>query len=280
MMKRALILGKRTFSAFPKSNVRVTQPFRTRCASASQTSHLDQPGIVIPPLPESSVKTDIFEALPGFEQCSSHACDHVITILRENGFVDSRIVDVVVGAPRIVELSDSLNEILSFWRTLFRTEEAFFKVISTYPLLLYLKPSAVEKRKSELFTVFPNKDIFRLLEECPQVYIDDWETIMAKVYYIVNTMCISQGEIAKSNILSYPLIHIKTRHQFLLRCNKYITPKPKDLKTRNPSLHKIVKLPTDNFVKLAGLSKEEYKVFEKLMEMEDETVDDDDDGID
>ncbi|KAK8776529.1 hypothetical protein V5799_030124 [Amblyomma americanum] len=218
----------------------------------------------------SSLKADIFEALKGYPVSSGHLYDSVVRTLITHGFEDKQVVQVVTKAPRIVELHGSLANILCFWRTLFRSEPAFLKTIAEYPELLYLRPEAVEERKKELFTVFPNKDIVTLAETCPQAFVDDWDTVMEKVDYITHAMVISPEHIINSGALGYSLLHIKTRHQFMLCCGKYRTPKPKEVTTTNPPLAKIIGLPLRLYLNICGVTEEEYHVFEKLMAKERE----------
>lgn len=230
-----------------------------------------------------SLKADIFKALKGYPVSSDHLYDSVVRTLISHGFEDKQVVQVVAKAPRIVELHGSLSDILSFWRTMFRSEPSFLKTISEHPELLYLRPEAVEQRKKELFTVFPNKDIVTLAESCPQAFTDDWDTIMEKVHYITHTMVISPEHIINSGALGYSLLHIKTRHQFMLCCGKYRTPKPKEVKTTNPPLAKIVGLPLRLYLNICSVTSEEYHVFEKLMAKEQERYeaeDRDDDDLD
>uniref|UniRef100_A0A023GAT7 Uncharacterized protein n=1 Tax=Amblyomma triste TaxID=251400 RepID=A0A023GAT7_AMBTT len=229
-----------------------------------------------------SIKANIFEALKGYPVSSDHLYEIVVQTLLSHGFDDKQVVQVIAKAPRIVELHSSLGNILTFWRSLYRSEPAFLKTMSEYPELIYLRPEAVEERKRELFTVFPNKDIVKLAETCPQVFIDDWDMVMEKVYYITHAMVISPGHIISSGALSYSLLHIKTRHQFMLCCGKYRTPKPKEVTTTNPPLAKIVGLPLRLYLNICGVTAEEYDVFEKLMakEKEREDAEDSDDDLD
>ncbi|XP_049517891.1 uncharacterized protein LOC119442153 [Dermacentor silvarum] len=157
-----------------------------------------------------------------------------------------------------------------------------YPTMSEYPELLYLSPEAVEDRQKELFTVFPNKDIVKLVETCPQAFVDDWDEIMEKVNYIAHGMVISPEHIISSAALGYSLLHIKTRHQFLLCCGKYRTPKPKEVTTTNPPLDKIIGLPLRLYLNICGVTAEEYHVFEKLMkkEQEREADEDSDDELD
>lgn len=230
----------------------------------------------------SSLKTDIFEAMKGYPVSFDHLYDSVVRTLIRQGFEDKHIVQVVTKAPRIVELHGSLSDILSFWRTMFRSEPVFLQTMSEYPELLYLSPEAVEDRQKELFTVFPNKDIVKLVETCPQAFVDDWDEIMEKVNYIAHGMVISPEHIISSAALGYSLLHIKTRHQFLLCCGKYRTPKPKEVTTTNPPLDKIIGLPLRLYLNICGVTAEEYHVFEKLMkkEQEREADEDSDDELD
>lgn len=228
------------------------------------------------------LKTRIFEALKGYPPSSDHLYDSVLRTLISHGFEDKQVVQVVTKAERIVELHKSLNNILSFWRTMFRSEPVYLQTISEYPELLYMMPEAIEERKQELFTVFPNKDIVRLIETCPQAFIDDWDTVMEKVTYIVHAMVIGAEHIVNSGALAYGLLHIKTRHKFLLCCGKYRTPKPKEVKTNNPPLHNIVGLPLRLYLNMCGLTAQEYFVFEKIVarEHERENMEDSDDDDD
>ncbi|KAL1417459.1 hypothetical protein MTO96_000559 [Rhipicephalus appendiculatus] len=166
-------------------------------------------------------------------------------------------------------------------RTLIRQGASPFswRLYPSIPELLYLRPEAVEERQKQLFTVFPNKDIIKLAETCPQAFIGDWDEIMEKVKYITQVMVISPEHIISSSALSYSLLHIKTRHQFMLCCGKYRTPKPKEVTTTNPPLDKIIGLPLRLYLNICGVSADEYGVFERLMirEQEQEKAEDSDD---
>ncbi|KAH6939463.1 hypothetical protein HPB50_018496 [Hyalomma asiaticum] len=265
-----------TFERIPTYRLHGTpSSFRT-CSYAS--SQPQTPGR----LAESRVatlKTEIFEAMKGYPASFDQLYESVARTLIRQGFEDKHIVQVVTKAPRIAELHESLSDILCFWRTMFRSEPVFLRTISEYPGLLYLSPESVKQRQKELFTIFPNKDIVKLAETCPQAFIDDWDEIVEKVKYVTHAMVISPEHIISSAALNYSLLHIKTRHQFMLCCGKYRTPKPKEIKTNNPPLDKIIGLPLRLYLNLCGVSDEEYYVFEKLMakEQEREEADDSDD---
>lgn len=228
----------------------------------------------------TTLKTEIFEAVKGYPVSFDHLYDSAVRTLIRQGFKNKQIVQIVTKAQRIVELHESLSDILSFWRTMFRSEPVFLETISEYPELLYLSPEAVKDRQKELFTVFPNKDIVKLAETCPQAFIDDWDEIMEKVKYITHVMVISPEHIISSAALSYSLLHIKTRHQFMLCCGKYRTPKPKEVTTTNPPLDKIIGLPLRLYLNICGVSPDEYGVFERLMIKEQEEENSDDDELD
>uniref|UniRef100_L7LYC2 Putative mterf domain-containing protein 2 n=1 Tax=Rhipicephalus pulchellus TaxID=72859 RepID=L7LYC2_RHIPC len=246
-------------------------------ASAEQQTHRRSDSRV------TTLKTEISEAMKGYPVSFDNLYDSTVRTLIRQGFKNKHIVQIVTKAQRIVELHESLNDILCFWRTMFRSESVFLETISEYPELLYLSPEAVKERQKQLFTVFPNKDIVKLAETCPQAFIDDWDEIMQKVKYITQLMVISPEHIISSGALSYSLLHIKTRHQFMLCCGKYRTPKPKEVTTTNPPLDKIIGLPLRLYLNICGVSEDEYGVFEALMIREqekEEAEDSDDDELD
>uniref|UniRef100_A0A131YNS6 mTERF domain-containing protein, mitochondrial n=1 Tax=Rhipicephalus appendiculatus TaxID=34631 RepID=A0A131YNS6_RHIAP len=242
-------------------------------ASAQQQTHRRADSRV------SNLKTEISEAVKSYPVSFDHLYDSTVRTLIRQGFKNKHIVQIVTKAQRIVELHESLSDILCFWRTMFRSESVFMETISEHPELLYLRPEAVEERQKQLFTVFPNKDIIKLAETCPQAFIGDWDEIMEKVKYITQVMVISPEHIISSSALSYSLLHIKTRHQFMLCCGKYRTPKPKEVTTTNPPLDKIIGLPLRLYLNICGVSADEYGVFERLMirEQEQEKAEDSDD---
>uniref|UniRef100_A0A224YU35 mTERF domain-containing protein mitochondrial n=1 Tax=Rhipicephalus zambeziensis TaxID=60191 RepID=A0A224YU35_9ACAR len=242
-------------------------------ASAQQQTHRRADSRV------SNLKAEISEAVKGYPASFDHLYDSTVRTLIRQGFKNKHIVQIVTKAQRIVELHESLSDILCFWRTMFRSESVFMETISEHPELLYLRPEAVEERQKQLFAVFPNKDIVKLAETCPQAFIDDWDEIMEKVKYITQVMVISPEHIISSAALSYSLLHIKTRHQFMLCCGKYRTPKPKEVTTTNPPLDKIIGLPLRLYLNICGVSADEYGVFERLMirEQEQEKAEDSDD---
>lgn len=236
-------------------------------ASAQQPEHRRSDSRV------TTLKTEISDAVKGYPVSFDHLYDSTVRALISQGFENKHIVQIVTKAQRIVELHECLSDILCFWRTMFKSESAFLETISEYPELLYLSPEAVQERQQQLFTVFPNKDIVKLTQTCPQAFISDWDEIMEKVKYITHVMVISPEHIISSGALSYSLLHIKTRHQFMLCCGKYRTPKPKEVTTTNPSLDKIIGLPLRLYLNICGVSADEYGVFERLMIREQEQED-------
>ncbi|XP_064456770.1 uncharacterized protein LOC135367428 [Ornithodoros turicata] len=216
-----------------------------------------------------TLRESICREIPCFPVGSERECDNVIRIFRGHGFTDKVVREAIIRAPRMVELSKQINDLLCVWRGIFKDENNFLKAIGSYPELLYLKPSAIETRRDQLLTIFPRGDIMKLMQICPRVLVDEWEEVLTKIDYVVLTMGIKQEDILKSKVLSYSLPYIKVRHLSLLRCGVYKTPKEKDRQNNNPPLKQIFDTPTGRFIQLAGLTQEEFEVFEKMVSIYD-----------
>ncbi|KFM81996.1 hypothetical protein X975_18919, partial [Stegodyphus mimosarum] len=80
-------------------------------------------------------------------------------------------------------------------------------------------------------------------------------------------MGVDQKSIVKSTALQFDLNHIKYRHTFMLRAGCYRLHKRAKI-SKNPPLHKIFSRNITTFLKLTGLTEEEYSVFCECYELE------------
>ncbi|XP_054716386.1 transcription termination factor 4, mitochondrial-like [Uloborus diversus] len=205
-----------------------------------------------------------------------------LTILHDFGFKAGQVNRISASSQNVLNLREKdLMTNLKGWLA-FGMSDKLFTTLTSHPELITLSPSFVDKRYDELMTVFAKKDIHKLLITCPQVFLDDFSTVQEKVSYIVHSMGVEQKSIVKAEALQFDFQHIRCRHLFLFLAGHYRLMKKK-FNPKNPPLNKVFSRNMDTFLKLSGLSFEEYAAFcECFDEIEAMQIyeDADDDSID
>ncbi|GFQ76539.1 uncharacterized protein TNCT_428071 [Trichonephila clavata] len=205
-------------------------------------------------------------------------------LLLNFGFSVGQVNHILNSPACILSLNEKdLSSNLMIWYS-FEIGKKLFTTLTGNAELLTLDPTYVDSRFSELMTLFTKKDINKLLVTCPKVFLDDFETIVEKVSYIVHKMEVEQNSIVKSYALQSDLKHIKCRHAFMCRSGHY-KPVKKNEKSKNPPLDKIFSRNIETFLKLTKLTEEEYLVFcdiceeERYLLMHDDDLDDEEESF-
>lgn len=191
-------------------------------------------------------------SLIGYER----ECDYAVRLFRDHGFDDSIIQDVMIRSPGIVRIADKMDTMLCVWRGIFKNEKNFLKAIGTHPELLYLKPSAIETRQEKLLTIFARRDLVKLLDMCPRVFVDEWDEVVAKIDYALCTMGLKQRDLITSQLLNYSLSSIRVRHLFVHQSGVH--------NTKVKTVGKLFDTSIEELVATTGLSEEEFHVFESM----------------
>ncbi|GFS82954.1 uncharacterized protein NPIL_534341 [Nephila pilipes] len=205
-------------------------------------------------------------------------------LLHNFGFSEGQINHILNSPAAVLRLNEKdLTASLLNWCT-FEMEKKLLTTLTGNAELLTLDPTYVNLRSSELMTLFTKKDINKLLVTCPKVFLDDFETIVEKVSYIVHSMEVEQKSIVKSYALQFDLKHIKCRHVFMCRSGLY-KPLKKNSKSKNPPLDKVFSRNIETFLNLTKLTEEEYIVFydlyddERYLLMHDDDLEDENENI-
>lgn len=191
---------------------------------------------------------------------SNSKCGAVSTILMKYGFSGEQADYIITSAPEILNLDEkSIKSNIINWFSFKMSEKNLFRSLTSSPELLLLNPEFVNAHVRELLTVFTNKDILKLLKIHPKVFLEDWDTIMEKMEYLLHYMGAEQKTIVKHGALQYSLEHMRQRHLFLLYTGKFKSPTAKK-KPKNPPLD-IIFGKLGSYLNLTGLCKEEYVAF-------------------
>ncbi|XP_023235604.1 uncharacterized protein LOC111635317 [Centruroides sculpturatus] len=204
--------------------------------------------------------------------------NNTIEILNKHGFSINDIKNILMTVPSILEIKpNDLNNTINKWREQKLGEKKLLMIINNTPWLLLLKDKYIDERVKDIYKMFTNLDRHKLLEICPLIFIEDWNSILEKIQYIQEAMGFTQMQIVKGKCLEHTLLHIKTRHMCAVMCGKFKRLSPKKNILTNISLKKIADTTNRDFAKICGISLEEYYVFCDIMkELDlDENSDDD-----
>ncbi|CEF68430.1 Hypothetical protein SRAE_2000308700 [Strongyloides ratti] len=150
-------------------------------------------------------------------------------------------------------------------------------IICKCPVLLFSGDSKeMLKLVGSLSNFFTKNQIKCILRNSPQCVLMNFEQIEEKYEYIYFLMGIEGDEFKMcKKWIDMPLDEIIKRHEFLLKCGRYVTPDPKrlQLQKENPPLYRIID--TDSVIfatQVASVTYEEWVIYEglheKLKEME------------
>lgn len=200
--------------------------------------------------------------------CDRLTWEKVLTYLKDCGISPKNIIKMLTDCPQIL-LRDvnKMEEIFSCLRSHGFADRKLHNLIVKIPSLLILDSKFISEQIAFLMTLFTRSDILTLALKCPNVLVDDTDHIEEKVQYIVHEIGVDQKQILSSYVLLHDLAYVKLRHQLFLRTGFYKKPHPKKT-NKNPTLSFIVDTSTGDLIKHIGLSLEEYRIFEKLFNVE------------
>lgn len=193
--------------------------------------------------------------------------DMVLTFLSAYGLSNNHLCKVFKKFPAILELStEKLDLVIENLRQIGIYSQNLPQLISDYPEIFLLSSNAIQKRSKQLRYLFKTVDVVMLIRKSPGILCEDWDNIEKKFHYVFGTMGITQPQIRYSNLFSYSLEHIQTRHLWVERCGLFRKFKAKEEKRLNPRLSSIIDTSDQDFAKKFGdMTVQEYKTFCKLV---------------
>lgn len=191
------------------------------------------------------------------------------------GFTKDNSIKIIDKYPNILRLSTKqIGDRLEMWHFAKFSQTQYFELFVQCPELLELDDEhRISKRYTQLqeIVVTP-KNIWRLLMSCPNVMVDDIESIRGKVDYILTKMEADETDLVKSGSLGLSLQQIKSRHTILVRLGIF---KKRNRKAsvldpnKNPRLFRIMDSSDAEFAsKTCGISMKELEAFYELYERE------------
>lgn len=191
------------------------------------------------------------------------------------GCSPTSVVYMALKYPKILKMPpERLQNAWTNWLGCFHQNDPVRNLIISYPMLLSLNKHEIDSKFSHLRAVIgSNKFVAALLMKSPQIMFQRLSDLQKVSDYISEEMIVrNAADYYKSVALGCTFEEILTRHIFLVRCGKYRTPDLKQnekIPTGNPSLSEMYDTSEEEFAtKIAGLTLEEFVVFQAMFETE------------
>ena len=240
--------------------------------------HAGSFGSLIDQLLQSKFKesdiSSLFSQSPSLLDCHVEALRKAFEFFHDEGFYPAEVCGILAEVPELVssDYAEATNVIL-FLREFGYKERRFQQAVAECPQILYQKPDVICARLSNLSTIFVKADVQKMLKGGLSLLLEPAESLAEKMEYIYYDMGLREDAMVEANAPQYSLSHIRLRHQILLRAGLYDKPNNRGISRRiNPSLSDILGRTDTQFVKkVAGVTLEEYKVFESILDLESAT---------
>ena len=146
------------------------------------------------------------------------------------------------------------------------------ELIQNYPWLLLIPAHKIAKKFHDLLQQIEiaRLELPLLCCNAPSVLTDEIDDIMEKHLYFHFIMAHRDfSEVAQSGAFNFPMQHIKLRHQFLHRRGQYLKySRHGSSKFSNPPFTDVFCSSDEKFCEVANCDLKEYRLFEKLFEVE------------
>lgn len=238
-------------------------------SSVGAVKYLNEIGVKNPKLLKD------IENIPVLSSGGPDAWKNVIISLEKFGVNIETVAKIVVRNPVLLQLTPQrISFAWTIWLDCCHERELVQSLITLYPEFLNLKRDHVHERFDHLKAVTGStKFTVDVLKRSPQIMYRSMSELQKVSDYLSEVMVVrNASEYYKSAALGVTFKELATRHVFLERCGKYRTPKLKQsetIPTGNPTLTQIYDTTDKEFAtKVAGLTLEEFVVFQSMFETE------------
>ncbi|KAK7866840.1 hypothetical protein R5R35_006017 [Gryllus longicercus] len=222
---------------------------------------------------EDELFVDSLKNCPDLLHVSSNKWESCFRELMNNGLSAEETLYVITKYPPLLLTNvKDFSTGFKYWRGVELGEKNVLSLLKTCPQFLLVRGQQISLRVAHLKTVGSDKAVVKLLKNAPRLMFDNWNDVLAKLSFLIDEMRIERKQVLKSYALNRDLLFLKSRFVFLERCGKYVKPKldpDPNIPSKNPPLKSIVEEDDETFsTQVAGVTLEEYEVFQELYTME------------
>ncbi|KAL7028774.1 hypothetical protein ACKWTF_005989 [Chironomus riparius] len=212
---------------------------------------------------------ELLTVAPELSRYPAEQWEKSFNTLRRIGFNANKFAHMASQHPKIlIKSEDKLSTAMNQWRAFNFGEKLTFQLLERYPELLDVRNFHLTNANLGVINSFVGqKNGYKVLRNSPNVATEQTDLLKEKIEYLQDVMRVDPVEVYKSDVFSYDLLKIKTRHMFLERLGMYFKKKQGDKNdaheiNKNPKLSKIVDSSDKRFAtKLCHVTLEEYETF-------------------
>ncbi|XP_054262452.1 uncharacterized protein LOC128986238 [Macrosteles quadrilineatus] len=224
---------------------------------------------------ENEIKS-VIQKQPDLLNKTPAVWNNILGSLLDCGLEKKAVVSIINKWPDVLSMKKSdLDKNIGAWLRCNLSTEVIFEIWTMHPSLLQVHYTTVEKRIKQFQIFFETKKgVGKLVLLAPNVIEENFAELFDKLNYL-DELCTEKSEIISSAVLGHSALHIRTRHEFLIRAGIYKRPGKEFIKklSKNPKLIDVVNTSDKDFVSnIARLSMLEYEVFSEMYKKEYEQV--------
>lgn len=217
----------------------------------------------------------VLVSMPSLTSVNPDTWKKILDVLITHGFSAMNVVDMAIRHPNLLKSSpQKLLQTWNTWAEILNQRSSARSLVMEHPVFLSLSKGDIISRCEQLRAVTGSyKFVANILSRCPQIMFQSLSELEQVTDYISTKMVVRNvAEYYNSTALGCTLEEVKTRHEFLVRCGKYVTPNLKQsekVPTGNASLTEIFDTSEEEFAtRIAGVTLEEFVVFQTMYEEE------------
>lgn len=196
---------------------------------------------------------------------------NICLVLMRYGLQAVTVTGMVRKVPGLVNLNElQLIAKCESLRNLGFTDGILESVIAKAPDILVSDLKNIVAKVKFLNSFFKTSDVVALFDKFPSLFPESFEEIERKLMYGNTKLDATNRQMLNSNFFQHSLIHIETRHMFVVRTGFFrIVKKKKGRIDTNPLLREVLDTSDEEFVKMFGkIPLKDYRTFQKLLKKE------------
>jgi len=133
-------------------------------------------------------------------------------------FNPNQAAKILLELPSLInEYEEVVPRLESALRSIGLDGRGFVEIVCENPDMLMMPPKMILNAYSFLNTYFSMKESVSVIMNCSEALPETESELIEKLDFLIKKVCHTTESIVNSKVLSYPMKHIKMRHEFLLR---------------------------------------------------------------
>jgi len=168
-------------------------------------------------------KNTLRKRFPDLEKLPEEYLIPYLEFMQDHGFQRSQAAEMVLLNPSLLRNHQkTIPRTLDAWRSLGCEMEDIANVLTQHPQLTDVSAIKLHSRFSFLGKYFSRFESLSAIEGSIQVLMDSKNVLEKKLIFLIEELSHRPSLIVDSSTLSFPINHIRSRHEFLIRAGIFI----------------------------------------------------------